>query len=87
MATSDWLDSEVKINELQHSVVTRMLNKVVATALYSNHKIQVAAQKTLMESMLPTSIFEKAVGGWEKISIVIKTIRPEKEAIGGEVTE
>ena len=64
-----------------------MLNTVVGTALYSNHKIQLMAQKILIDRMLPTGIFEKAEDSWEKTNIVINTIRPAKEAIGGEVVE
>ncbi len=52
-----------------------------------NHKNQTAAQKILMDRMLPISTFEKAVDNREKINIVINTIRPEKEAIEGEVIE
>ena len=40
-----------------------------------------------MDRMLPTGIFEKAVDSWEKTKIVINTLRPVKEAIGGEVVE
>ena len=43
------------------------------------------AQKILMDRMLPIGTFEKAVDSREKINIVINTIRPEKEAIEGEV--
>jgi len=55
--------------------------------LDDNHKNQTAAQKILMDRMLPISTFEKAADSREKINIVIKTIRPEKEAIEGEVIE
>ena len=64
-----------------------MLNKVVGIALYSNHMIQLAAQKILMDRTLPTGIFEKAVDAWEKTNIIINTIRPAKETSGGEVVE
>ena len=40
-----------------------------------------------MDRTLPTGIFEKAVDSWEKTNIVINTIWPAKEAIGGEVVE
>ena len=40
-----------------------------------------------MGRMLPTSTLEKAVDNRGKINIVINTIRPEKEAIEGEVIE
>ena len=64
-----------------------MLNKFVGTALHSNHTIQLAVQRILMDRTLPTGIFEKAVDSWEKTNIVINTIWPAKEAIGGEVVE
>ena len=64
-----------------------MLNKVVGTALYSNHMIQLVVQKILIDRMLPTGIFEKAEDSWEKTNIVIDTIRPAKETIGGDVVE
>ena len=64
-----------------------MLNKVVGIALYSNHMIQLAAQKILMDRTLPTGIFEKAVDSREKTNIIINTIRPAKETSGGEVAE
>ena len=62
-----------------------MLEKVVRTALDDNHKNQAVAQKLVMDRLLPISTFEKAVDSREKINIVINTIRPEKEAIEGEV--
>jgi len=40
-----------------------------------------------MDRMLPISTFEKAADSWEKINTVINTIRPEKEAIEGELIE
>ena len=67
--------------------IPKLLQKVVRTALDDNHKNQLAAQKILMDRMLPISTFEKAVDSREKINIVINTIRPEKEAIEGEVIE
>ena len=64
-----------------------VIETVIRTALDDNHKNQTAAQKILMDRMLPISTFEKAVDNREKINIVINTIRPEKEAIEGEVIE
>jgi len=64
-----------------------LLQKVVRTALEDNNKVQAVAQKLVMDRLLPISTFEKAVDSWEKINIVINTIRPEKEAIEGEVIE
>ena len=64
-----------------------MRHKVVRTALDDNNKNQAVAQKSVMDTLLPISTFEKAVDSREKINIVINTIRPEKEAIEGEVIE
>ena len=52
-----------------------------------NHKNQAAAQKILMDRMLPISTFEKAADSREKTNIVINTIRAEKELMKGEVIE
>ncbi len=65
----------------------KVIEKVVRTALDDNHKNQAVAQKLVMDRLLPISTFEKAVDSREKINIVINTIRPEKEAIEGEVIE
>ena len=71
----------------EHPDVPKVIEAVIRTALDDNHKNQAAAQKILMDRMLPISTFEKAVDSREKINIVINTIRPEKEAIEGEVIE
>ena len=52
-----------------------------------NHNNQTATQKILMDRMLPISTFEKAVDSREKITIVINTMRSEKETSEGEVIE
>ena len=67
--------------------VPKVIEAVIRTALDDSHKNQTAAQKILMDRMLPISTFEKAVDSREKINIVINTIRPEKEALEGEVIE
>ncbi len=71
----------------EHPDVPKVIETVIRTALEDSHKNQAAAQKILMDRMLPISTFEKAVDSREKINIVINTIRPEKEAIEGEVIE
>ena len=76
---------ELKQTLLEHPDVPKVIETVIRTALDDNHKNQTAAQKILMDRMLPISTFEKAVDSREKINIVINTIRPEKEAIKGEV--
>ena len=78
---------EVKQILLEHPDVPKVIETVIRTALDDNHKNQTAAQKILMDRMLPISTFEKTVDSREKINIVINTIRPEKEAIEGEVIE
>ena len=78
---------ELKQTLLEHPDVPKVIETVIRTALDDNHKNQTAAQKILMDRMLPISTFEKAVDSREKINIVINTIRPEKEAIEGEVIE
>ena len=78
---------ELKQTLLEHPDVPKVIENVIRTALDDNHKNQAAAQKILMDRMLPIGTFEKAVDSREKINIVINTIRPEKEAIEGEVIE
>ena len=78
---------ELKQTLLEHPDVPKVIETVIRTALDDDHKNQTAAQKILMDRMLPISTFEKAVDSREKINIVINTIRPEKEALEGEVIE
>ena len=78
---------ELKQTLLEHPDVPKVIETVIRTALDDNHKNQTAAQKILMDRMLPISTFEKAVDSREKINIVINTVRSEKEAIEGEVIE
>ena len=60
-----------------------MIETVIRTALDDSHKNQTAAQKILMDRMLPISTFEKAAGSREEINIVIDTIRTEKRLLKG----
>ena len=78
---------ELKQTLLEQPDVPKVIETAIRTALDDSHKNQTAAQKILMDRMLPISTFEKAVDSREKINIVINTIRPEKEAIEGEVIE
>ena len=78
---------ELKQTLLEHPDVPKVIETVIRTALDDNHKNQTAAQKILMDRMLPISTFEKAVDSREKINILINTIRPQKEAIEGKVIE
>ena len=77
---------ELKQTLLEHPEVPKVIETIIRAALDDNHKNPVAAQKVLMDRMLPISTFEKAVESREKINIVINTIRSEK-AIEGEVIE
>ena len=72
---------ELKQTLLEHPDVPKVIETVIRTALDDNHKNQTAAQKILMDRMLPIITFVKAVDSREKINIVTNTTRPEKEAI------
>ena len=72
---------------MEHPVAPKVIETVIRAALDDSHKNQTAAQKILMDRKLPISMFEKSVDSREKTNIVINTIRPEKEAIEGEVIE
>ena len=78
---------ELKQTLLEHPGDPKIIETVIRAALNDNHKNQATAQKILMDRMLPISTFGKSVDSREKINIVINTIRPEKEAIEGEVIE
>ena len=64
-----------------------MLEKVVSAALDDNHKNQTAAQKILMDRILPISTFDKQFDNREKITINVSVIGKESETLGGEVIE
>jgi hypothetical protein len=74
---------ELKQTLLEHPDVPKVIETVIRAALDDNHKNQTAAQKILMDRMLPISTFEKIVDSREKINIVINTIRPEKRLLKG----
>ena len=78
---------ELKQTLLEHPDVSKVMETVILAALDDNHKNQTAAQKILIGRMLPISTFEKAVESREKVNIVVNTIRPQREAIEGEVVE
>ena len=67
--------------------MSKVMETVIRAALDDNHNNQTAAQKILMVRMLSISTFEKAVESREKVNIVVNTIRPQREAIEGEVVE
>ena len=78
---------ELKQTLLEHPDVPKVIETVIRTALDDSHKNQTAAQKTLMDRILPISRFEKAVDSREKINIVIHTLLPDSETVQGEVIE
>ena len=72
---------------MEHPDVPKVREKVVRTALDDNHKNQMAAQKILMDRILPISSFEEAVDSREKINIVIQTLKTDCETLEGEVID
>ena len=78
---------ELKQTLLEHPDVPKVLEKVVSAALDDDHKNQAVAQKLVMDRLLPISTFEKAVDSREKINIEIHTLRPDSEAVEGEVID
>ena len=64
-----------------------MLEKVVSAALDDNHKNQTAAQKILMDRILPISTFDEQFDNREKITINVSVIGKESETLEGEVIE
>ena len=78
---------ELEKTLLEHPDVSKVTETVIRSALDNNHKNKVAAQKILMDRMLPISTFEKAAECREEINIVIHTLRPEKEPIEWEGNE
>ena len=77
---------ELKKTLLEHSAVRKVTETVIRSALDNNHKNKVAAQKILMDRILPISTFEKAADSREEIK-KIHTLRPEKEPIEAEGIE
>ena len=76
---------ELKQTLLEHPDVTTVIETVVRTALDDNHKNQTAAQKILMDRILPISTFDKKYDTQEKITINVSVIEPK--TIKGEVIE
>ena len=74
---------ELKQTLLEHPNVPKVIETFIRAALDDNHKNQTAAQKILMDCMLPISAFEKAVDSREKINIVINTVRLKKRLLKG----
>jgi len=60
---------ELKQTLLEHPDVPTVIETVVRTALDDNHKNQTAAQKILMDRILPISTFDKQFDNREKIAL------------------
>ena len=65
---------ELKQTLLEHPDVPTVIETVVRTALDDTHKNQTAAQKLLMDRILPISTFDKGTDLRERINIIISTI-------------
>ena len=78
---------ELKQTLLEHPDVQTVIETVVRTALDDTHKNQTAAQKILMDRILPISTFEKQFDNREKITINVSVIGKESETLEGEVIE
>ena len=78
---------ELKQTLLEHPDVPTVIETVVRTALDDTHKNQTAAQKILMDRILPISTFDKQFDNREKITINVSVIGKESETLDGEVIE
>jgi hypothetical protein len=78
---------ELKQTLLEHPDVPTVIETVVRTALDETHRNQTAAQKILMDRILPISTFDKKYDTKEKITINVSVIDKAPEAIEGEVIE
>ena len=78
---------ELKQTLLEHPDVPTVIETVVRTALDDTHKNQTAAQKILMDTILPISTFDKQFDNREKITINVSVIGNESETLEGEVIE
>ena len=78
---------ELKQTLLGHPDVPTVIETVVRTALDDTHKNQTAAQKILMDRILPISTFDKQFDNREKITINVSVIGKESETLEGEVIE
>ena len=70
---------ELKQTLLEHPDVPTVIETVVRTALDETHKNQTAAQKILMDRILPISTFDKGTDFKERINIIISTIPTTQE--------
>ena len=64
----------------EHPDVPKVIETAIRAALDDNHKNQAAAQKLLMDRMLPISVCDKNVDIREKITINISSVEiPDRE--------
>ena len=70
---------ELKQTLLEHPDVPTVIETVVRTALDDTHKNQTAAQKILMDRILPIGTFDKGTDFKERINIIISTIPTTQE--------
>lgn len=75
---------ELKQTLLEHPDVPTVIETVVRTALDETHKNQTAAQKILMDRILPISTFDKQSENRENIMINVSVIGKESDTIEGE---
>ena len=76
---------ELKQTLLEHPDVPAVIETVVRTALDDTHKSQTAAQKILMDRILPISTFDKGTDLKERINITISTIPIKDEKVISEL--
>ena len=76
---------ELKQTLLEHPYVPTVIETVVRTALDDTHKNQTAAQKILMDRILPISTFDKGIDFKERINITISTIPIKDEKVINEL--
>ena len=76
---------ELKQTLLEHPDVPKVIETVVRTALDDTHKNQTAAQKILMDRILPISTFDRGTDLKERINITISTIPIKVEKVINEL--
>jgi len=76
---------ELKQTLLEHPDVPAVIETVVRTALDETHKNQTAAQKILMDRILPISTFDRETDFKERINITISTIPIKDEKVINEL--
>ena len=85
LETISMIKSCQKQTLLEHPDVPTVIETVVRTALDDTHKNQTAAQKLLMDRILPISTFDKGTDLRERINIIISTIPIKDEKVINEL--